>query len=110
MNISLKHTMQYIIILFVFLISSVTHSAPIPKPPNAKNVKSYVLMDYDSGMIIASKNPQVWHNIRVDAHSNAIFELENIYKKTIESANKLNAFYNGAIEVKPFYWRKILKD
>tara|TARA_B100000953_G_scaffold290620_1_gene275955 strand:- start:683 stop:1828 length:1146 start_codon:yes stop_codon:yes gene_type:complete len=59
MNISLKHTMQYIIILFVFLISSVTHSAPIPKPPNAKNVKSYVLMDYDSGMIIASKNPDL---------------------------------------------------
>ncbi|MBJ41198.1 MAG: serine-type D-Ala-D-Ala carboxypeptidase [Gammaproteobacteria bacterium] len=59
MNISLKHTMQYIIILFVFLISSVTHSAPIPKPPNAKNVKSYVLMDYDSGMILASKNPDL---------------------------------------------------
>jgi len=58
MNISLKHTMQYIIILFVFLISSVTHSAPIPKPPNA-SVKSYVLMDYDSGMIIASKNPDL---------------------------------------------------
>ena len=59
MNISLKHTMQYIIILFVFFISSVTYSAPIPKPPNAKNVKSYVLMDYDSGMIIASKNPDL---------------------------------------------------
>ena len=59
MNISPKHTIQYIIILFVFLISSVTHSAPIPKPPNAKNVKSYVLMDYDSGMIIASKNPDL---------------------------------------------------
>jgi D-alanyl-D-alanine carboxypeptidase (penicillin-binding protein 5/6) len=58
MNISLKHTMQYIIILFVFFISSVTYSAPIPKPPNP-SVKSYVLMDYDSGMIIASKNPDL---------------------------------------------------
>ena len=31
-------------------------ASPIPKPPNP-NIKSYVLMDYDSGMIIASKNP-----------------------------------------------------
>ena len=44
-------------ILFLSFSSSL-ESAPIPKPPNAK-VKSYVLMDFDSGMIIASKNPDM---------------------------------------------------
>ena len=45
-------------ILFLFSIFSLTnaYASPIPKPPNP-NIKSYVLMDYDSGMIIASKNP-----------------------------------------------------
>ena len=44
----------------LFLSSSVVltdiFASPIPKPPNP-NIKSFVLMDYDSGMIIASKNP-----------------------------------------------------
>ena len=39
----------------VFLSSNLL-SATIPKPANP-NIKSYVLMDFDSGMIIASKNP-----------------------------------------------------
>ncbi len=33
-------------------------AAPIPKPPNLK-VTSYVLMDFNSGVIIASKNPEL---------------------------------------------------
>ena len=44
-----------LLVATVFLSSNVL-SAPIPKPPNP-NIKSYVLMDFDSGMIIASKNP-----------------------------------------------------
>ena len=44
----------------LFFISGIlltnVFASPIPKPPNP-NIKSYVLMDYDSGMIIASKNP-----------------------------------------------------
>ena len=63
-----------------------------------------------AALLIASHQPQIWHNIRIDAHKNAIFELEKIYKDTKESADKLNIFYNGAIKVKPFFWRKILKD
>ena len=63
-----------------------------------------------AALLIASHQPQIWHNIRIDAHKNAIFELEKVYKDTKESANKLNIFYNGAIKVKPFFWRKILKD
>ena len=46
-----------LLVATVFLSSNVL-SAPIPKPPNP-NIKSYVLMDFDSGMIIASKNPDV---------------------------------------------------
>ena len=46
----------------LFLSSSVVltdiFASPIPKPPNP-NIKSFVLMDYDSGMIIASKNPDL---------------------------------------------------
>ena len=63
-----------------------------------------------AAIVIASHKPEIWHNLRVDANKNAIFELENIYKKTFDSAKKLNTFYNGAIKVKPVYWRKIYKD
>ena len=46
----------------IFLLSSFfltnVYASPIPKPPNP-NIKSYVLMDYDSGMVIASKNPDL---------------------------------------------------
>ena len=63
-----------------------------------------------AAIVIASHKPEIWHNLRVDANKNAIFELENIYKYSIASANKLNTFYNGAIKVKPFYWRKIYNN
>tara|TARA_B100000609_G_C17215275_1_gene436318 strand:- start:134 stop:1297 length:1164 start_codon:yes stop_codon:yes gene_type:complete len=50
-----------ILVLFaLLLLNSIliagVNASPIPKPPNP-NIKSYVLMDYDSGMVIASKNP-----------------------------------------------------
>lgn len=53
-------TTMKILIVNLVLVFTITqaHTAPIPKPPNP-NVKSYVLMDYDSGMIIASKNPEL---------------------------------------------------
>ena len=40
------------------LLSTQVFSAPIPKAPNA-DVQSYILIDYDSGMVIASKNPDL---------------------------------------------------
>ena len=53
-----KHIAKSVVSLLVatMFLSSNVLSAPIPKPPNP-NIKSYVLMDFDSGMIIASKNP-----------------------------------------------------
>ncbi|PPR47142.1 MAG: hypothetical protein CFH19_00748 [Alphaproteobacteria bacterium MarineAlpha5_Bin9] len=63
-----------------------------------------------AGLTIASIKPEIWHNLRVDADENALNELEKTYYKTVESANNLNKFYNGAIEVRPFFWRKVSKN
>ena len=46
----------FVLFLFSDILHTNVNASPIPKPPNP-NIKSYVLMDYDSGMIIASKNP-----------------------------------------------------
>ena len=46
----------FVLFLFSDILHTHVNASPIPKPPNP-NIKSYVLMDYDSGMIIASKNP-----------------------------------------------------
>ena len=58
MMLTSKHIAKSVVSLLVatMFLSSNVLSAPIPKPPNP-NIKSYVLMDFDSGMIIASKNP-----------------------------------------------------
>ena len=50
-------SLSFFLLFFIsgILLNNV-FASPIPKPPNP-NIKSYVLMDYDSGMIIASKNP-----------------------------------------------------
>ena len=42
----------------MLLLSTQVFSAPIPKAPNP-DVKSYILVDYDSGMVIAAKNPDL---------------------------------------------------
>jgi len=42
-------------ILFGIVFITTVNASPIPPAPNI-NVKSYVLMDYDSGMILASSN------------------------------------------------------
>jgi len=73
-----------------------------------KSTKSVFGSSMSSALMIASKNPQIWHNLRIDAHNEPIKELKNIYNLTKKSANKLNSFYDGAIKVKPFYWRKII--
>ena len=49
---------SFILFLLSSFILNNLHASPIPKPPNP-NIKSYVLMDYDSGMILASKNPDL---------------------------------------------------
>ncbi len=60
-----------------------------------------------AALIIASRKPELCHNLRVDASENAIFDLEHTYINTRDSAEKLDRFYNGSIVVKPFFWRRI---
>ena len=73
-----------------------------------KPTKTIFGTSMSSALMIASKNPQIWHNLRVDAHNEPIKELKKIFNFTKKSANKLNVFYDGAIKVKPFFWRKII--
>ena len=60
-----------------------------------------------SALLIASKNPQICNNLRIDSSKKPIKDLKKIYFETQKSSNKLNKFYNGAIKVNPFFWRKI---
>ena len=56
----LKNENTFITFLLVSVLSLSTNvfSAPIPKAPKS-DVSSYILVDYDSGMVIASKNPDL---------------------------------------------------
>ena len=53
-----KNTLFNFLLASMVLLSTQVFSAPIPKAPNA-DVKSYILIDYDSGMVIAAKNPDL---------------------------------------------------
>ena len=53
-----KNTFFNFLLVSMVLLSTQVFSAPIPKPPNP-NVSSYILVDYDSGMVIAAKNPDL---------------------------------------------------
>jgi uncharacterized Ntn-hydrolase superfamily protein len=60
-----------------------------------------------AAVMVASRQPEMWHNLRVDAHPNAIGELARTYRDARESARCVAAFYKGAIRIKPYYWRLI---
>ena len=53
-----KSTFFNFLLVSMVLLNTQVFSAPIPKPPNP-NVSSYILVDYDSGMVIAAKNPDL---------------------------------------------------
>ena len=72
-----------------------------------RSTKSVFGNSMSSALMIASKLPQIWHNLRVDSHKKPIQELKKLYFATKISSEKLNKFYNGAIKVKPYYWRRI---
>ena len=60
-----------------------------------------------AAVMVASPKPEMWHNLRVDAHPNAIAELPTVYRDARDSADHVAAFYKGAIRIKPYYWRRI---
>ena len=48
-----------VLFLFISVVFVITvNASPIPPQPKV-NVKSYVLMDFDSGMVLASSNPDL---------------------------------------------------
>jgi len=53
-----KNTFFNFLLASMVLLSTQVFSAPIPKAPNP-DVGSYILIDYDSGMVIAAKNPDL---------------------------------------------------
>ena len=53
-----RNTFFNFLLVSMVLLSTQVFSAPIPKPPNP-DVSSYILVDYDSGMVIAAKNPDL---------------------------------------------------
>ena len=53
-----KNTFFNLLLASMVLLSTQVFSAPIPKAPNP-DVGSYILIDYDSGMVIAAKNPDL---------------------------------------------------
>ena len=56
----LTHYIFTLVLTFCLVVTQQSYavSGPIPKPPNLK-VESYVIMDFYSGTVIASKNPDV---------------------------------------------------
>ena len=55
MKIFYKKSVNIYLSVLLLLFAVNTSAAPIPKAPNP-DVKSYILIDYDSGMVIAEKN------------------------------------------------------
>jgi serine-type D-Ala-D-Ala carboxypeptidase (penicillin-binding protein 5/6) len=50
--------LPWFVFLLAFLLSSLSQAAPLPVPaPPELDAKSYILMDFDSGEILAEKNP-----------------------------------------------------
>ncbi len=72
-----------------------------------KSTKSVFGSYMSSAILIASKNPKICNNLRIDSSKKPIHDLKKIYFDAQKSSNKLNKFYNGAIKVNPFFWRKI---
>jgi len=79
----------------------------ISKKKITRSTKTVFGEAMSSALIIASKSPQIWHNLRVDSHKKPIQELKKIYFSSKISSDKLNKFYDGAIKVNPYYWRRI---
>lgn len=59
-----------------------------------------------AAVIVASPTPRAFHNLRVDAAVDAMGELRRVYAAAVASAKSLEDFYQGAIELRPTYWRR----
>lgn len=60
-----------------------------------------------AAVMVAAPEPEMWHNLRVDAHPSAIQQLGEVYHNARHSAERVATFYKGAIDIKPYYWRRV---
>jgi len=58
-----------------------------------------------AAVVVASHRPRAFHNLRVDAASDAVAELLRVYDAARASAEALEAFYDGSIVIRPLTWR-----
>ncbi len=56
---------------------------------------------------VASRQPRAFHNLRVDASLTGIADLRQVYERALHSTIELERFYDGAIVVRPTFWRII---
>lgn len=60
-----------------------------------------------SAVVVAAPQPRAFHNLRVDAATDAVGELLRVYQAAVASTEALEAFYGGAIEIRPATWRQV---
>ena len=90
-------------------IKKISYQLPKSKKIISRETKKIFGNSWSSALMIASKNPKIWHNLRIDSHKNPINALKQLRVDTIKSAKKLEKFYNSSIKVKPFFIRQIVK-
>jgi len=56
--------------------------------------------------LVASPEPRAFHNLRVDASRTAISDLRQVYERAVASTIVLEQFYDGAITIRPNFWRR----
>lgn len=60
-----------------------------------------------AAVIVASDVPKAYHNLRVDASLDPLADLRIVYNRARASAKALDDFYDGAITVRPTFWRQV---
>lgn len=60
-----------------------------------------------AAVVVAAPRPRAFHNLRVDAADDAVGELERVYTEAVRSAESLERFYAGVVEIVPTYWRTV---
>jgi uncharacterized Ntn-hydrolase superfamily protein len=64
-------------------------------------------VDNSAAVIVSSPAPRAFHNLRVDAATDAVAELLRVYHAAVASAEAMEAFYKGAIVLRPTTWRLV---
>lgn len=60
-----------------------------------------------AAVMVASRKPKGYHNLRVDASLTPVSDLRRVYELAKNSFEALDDFYDGAIEIRPTFWRRV---